>query len=137
MNKKEQQGPAENKVRVTIGPSLTGHENLHWFALGPELASGQDIAEIQDPEATEAIVLLQRRDPKLSGKESHEERPAIVLRLEGFRTEKELHDAMIQAENDFLFGTPDVGTMTIKEETRLCSGSGLSRVIHTIPTVYS
>jgi len=58
-------------------------------------------------------VLLQRRDPKLTGKGSGEARPAIVLRLEGFRTKGELYDAMKQAENDFLFGTPDVGEMTM------------------------
>jgi hypothetical protein len=75
---------------------------------------GQEID--QDTEGAEANVLIQRRDPKLTGIQSHESRPVIVLRLEGYRTEKELHDAMIQAENDFLFGTPDVGTMTIIEE---------------------
>jgi hypothetical protein len=36
-----------------------------------------------------------------------------ALRLADFTTKRELYKAMKQAENDFLFGTPDVGTMTI------------------------
>jgi hypothetical protein len=80
---------------VTIGPSLTGHDDLHWLSL----------------EDNKEILLIQGRDPKLAGKQSREARPCVVLRLKRFRTEKELYNAMVQAENDLLFGTPNVGTI--------------------------
>jgi hypothetical protein len=90
---------------VSIGPSLTGHEDLAWFVLGPEVGSGGQ--ELEGP----AIMLIQRRDPKLSGKKTGEARPGIVLRFADFGTKKDLLKAMEQAENDLLFGTPDVGTL--------------------------
>jgi hypothetical protein len=88
--------------KIEIGPSLIGHPDLYWFPLGQfDEVSGTP---------PEAIALIQRRT---DGTPSGAPRPAIVLRLEEFKTKKQLLRAMKQAENDFLFGTNDVGTMTI------------------------
>jgi hypothetical protein len=82
--------------------SLIGNADLAWFLLGTQ-ADDSD----QPIEGHEAIFVLKRRDPKATGK-----RPTVILRLKDFATTQELAEGMKQAENDLLFGTPDVGTVT-------------------------